>query len=381
MQIYLGLMSGTSVDAIDASLVLSRPGGDHLLLHGQFPYPKALRRELLGLIHAQESSLERISALHYAVGERFADAAVKLLRAAKQKQFIKNFGDVRAIGSHGQTVFHNPDRRQTLQIGEGSIIAARTGLTTVSDFRVADTASGGEGAPLLPAYHRRLFQREAKGGIAVHNLGGISNFSYLGPGGDLFALDTGPANCLLDLAIQKRKGLSFDKEGRLARGGAVNERLLHLLLTDPAVKAFRKKTAPKSTGRELFSETLLRRALAKAPCRKLEDLLATLTEFSVLLMAEAYETLILKKGRPLRAIVFCGGGVNNKFLLERFHGRFPWLELLSLEDYGLNSQALESQAFGYFAGECLKKKPISFPSTTGVKEAVVCGKISYPPMH
>jgi len=373
--IALGLMSGTSVDGIDASLVKLGEKEDELLLHLQTPFEPELRTRILSLIHNPETRLPDFMRLHYEIGDAFALAAELALKAAKSKLKGK---PVSVIGSHGQAVFHDPAGHRTLQIGEASLIAARTGLTTISDFRTADTAMGGEGAPLLPYYHRRLFARKASKGIAVHNLGGISNFTYVGPKGALFALDTGPANCLLDAAIQQRSGgkTRFDEGGQRARAGKVVQKLLEFLLERPDVRAFRMKLAPKSSGRELFSANLVADALNSHGNIRDENLLRTLTEFSVELIAECYRSEILAKKLPLDEVIFAGGGTGNAFLLSLLRDRFPQVRFSQMEDHGWNSQALESQAFAAYAWLALLGKPITFPSTTGTRRPAICGKIS-----
>jgi anhydro-N-acetylmuramic acid kinase len=374
----LGLMSGTSVDAIDVSLVESRGETDHLHLHLQFPFAPALREDILGLIRNPETNLAHLTRVHYGIGAAFAEAAEKTIQAALKKKFLPEREALLAIGSHGQTVFHDPDGRRTLQIGEASLIAARTGVTTVSDFRTADTAQGGEGAPLLPWYHRRLFAKEAKNGIVVHNLGGISNYTYVGPKDTIFALDTGPANCLLDGAIQhfSQGRTTFDAGGELARTGEGNEEMLGWLMSRPAIEEFRRKKAPKSTGRELFSQRLLEEALREFGQVKPESLLNTLTHYTVELILESYRRDILKKKLPLRTVVLAGGGARNGFLASLLEEALPKVQFLTMEDFGWSSQALESQAFAVFAKEALEGNAITFPSTTGTKAPAICGKIS-----
>lgn len=374
----LGLMSGTSVDAIDASLVEIGGKEDFLHLHLQFPFKKELRESILSLIREPRVELAELTRIHYEIGDAFAAAAEKTIQAALKKKFLKQRQQLAVIGSHGQTVFHDPVGRRTLQIGEGSRIAALTGVTTVSDFRVADTALGGEGAPLLPVYHRRLFAKEAAKGIVVHNLGGISNFTYIGPKNKIFALDTGPANCLLDGAIQALSlgKTQYDENGHLASMGRVSRELMGFLMNKPDITAFRKRKAPKSTGRELFSPKLLELAMKEHAHLLPEDLLHTLSHFTSELILEAYSKEIVKKKLPLQKVVVAGGGSRNGFLLSLLQKGMPKVEFLTMEDYGWSSQALESQAFGYFALMALKGQPITFPSTTGASRPAVCGKIS-----
>ncbi len=377
-KLSLGLMSGTSVDGIDAVLLHSEAKKDHVLFHEQFEYPAALRSDILSLIGSLETSLSNFTRIHYAIGDAFATAAEKTIKAALKKKILPKQKDLLLIGSHGQTVFHHPEEKRTLQIGEASLIAARTGITTVSDFRVADTAAGGEGAPLLPLYHQRLFRDEAKRGISIHNLGGISNFTYLGPKQKIFALDTGPANCLIDLFIQRISSgaKKFDENGTMARSGKLLPEVLEFLLQQDDIKKFHALPAPKSTGRELFSKSLLEKLGQKFPGKADADILRTLLQFSVRLILDNYQRLVLKKKLPLEEIVFCGGGTGNSYLLSLLQEELPTVEFRTMEDYGLSSQALEAQAFAYFALAALAGESISHPQTTGVKQAVICGKIS-----
>jgi anhydro-N-acetylmuramic acid kinase len=372
----IGLMSGTSVDSIDASLIAIQGKEDTLLAHIQVPYPQQLRKELLELIRTPAAALPDLTRVHYAIGAAFAGAAEELIKSAKKSRQLK--GQVDLIGSHGQTIFHDPSGPRTLQIGEASLIAATTGVTTVSDFRTADTAVGGDGAPLLPYYHRRLFQAQSRQGVLVHNLGGISNYTYIGPGKKIFALDTGPANCLLDGAIQKLSSgkKSFDEGGALARSGKLNRELLSFLLERPDILEFRKKRAPKSTGRELFSPRLLEEAMGKFSRISTEDLLHTLAHFTVELVAESYKSEIFSRKLPLANAVLAGGGARNSFLLSLLQQHFPTVKFSTMEDFGHSAQALESQAFAYYAYLCLQGEPITMSSTTGAALPAICGKIS-----
>lgn len=376
----LGLMSGTSVDAIDASLVKIGEKGDALALHVQFPYEKSLQEKILAIIRTPEMSLARFTDLHYAIGKAFADAAENTIQIALKKKLLKKRQDLLVIGAHGQTVFHDPEKKQTLQIGEGAKIAALTGVTTVSDFRVADTAYGGEGAPLLPIYHRRLFANEATKGIAVHNLGGISNYTYIGPKAQIFALDTGPANCFIDGAVQTLTGgkVRFDANGERAKEGIVRKEVAKFFDSQEAIEQFRRKPAPKSTGRELFSPRILEALMRAVPKISAADLLCSLTQYTVDLIAESYRREIFAKKLPLKKVVLAGGGSQNAFLVSLLQREFPSVKFVTMEDEGWSAQALESQAFAYFALCTLQKKPITLPSTTGAKQPVVCGKISYP---
>lgn len=373
----IGLMSGTSVDSVDAALIAIEGKKDQLLTHAQFPYPPKLRAEILELIRTPSVELPTLTRIHYEIGQAFANATLQLLESAQSKKLLKK-GKVSWIGSHGQTVFHDPEGPRTLQIGESAVIAARTGITTVSDFRAADTAAGGDGAPLLPYYHRRLFQSKAAKGVAVHNLGGISNYTYLGPKAKIFALDTGPANCLIDGAMQKLSGgkKNFDEGGSEARAGKLSRELLRSLLERPSILEFRKKPAPKSTGRELFSPRLLEAAMNEFSHLPPADLLHTLTHFTAELIAESYESEILRRKLPLSTVVLAGGGARNGFLRSLLQARFPKIKFATMEDFGFDAQALEAQAFAYYSYLAWCGQPITSASTTGVKTNVICGKIT-----
>ncbi len=375
----LGLMSGTSVDAIDASLIRSGEKKDELLLHVQFPFEKSLQEKILRLIREPQMHLAEFTELHYAIGKAFADAAENTIQIALKKKLVKKRSDVSAIGAHGQTVYHDPEKKQTLQIGEGSKIAALTNIVTVSDLRAADTAYGGEGAPLLPIYHRRLFSKYEKQGVAVHNLGGISNYTYIGPKGQLFALDTGPANCFMDGAIQSlSKGkIRFDADGELAKNGKMRKEVFDFFTSQKEIEKFRKKSAPKSTGRELFSPKVLEQ-LQKSVNLSQEDLLCSLTHYTVELIAESYRREIVEKKLPLKKVILAGGGSKNHFLISLLQKEFPKVSFVTMEEEGWSSQALESQAFAFYALCALRGVPITRPSTTGASRPVVCGKISYP---
>jgi anhydro-N-acetylmuramic acid kinase len=379
-ELALGLMSGTSVDAIDVSLIKSSMGKESLLLHLQFPYEKKLQERILQLIHEPNVQLADFTDLHYEIGKAFADAAENTIQIALKNKILKKRSDLKCIGAHGQTVFHDPIKKQTLQIGEGSKIAALTNITAVSDFRAADTAYGGEGAPLLPFYHRKLFSSFAKKGVAVHNLGGISNYTYIGPQNTIFALDTGPANCFMDGAIQyfSKGKVRFDSAGKIAGTGKMRKEVTSFFAQNSEIAEFRKRTAPKSTGRELFSPKVLMDLIKKHPQLSQEDLLCSLAHYTVELISESYRREILDKKFPLTKVILAGGGAHNLYLIRLLKNEFPKIDFETMEDHGWSAQALESQAFAFFALSALHKKPITLPTTTGAKQPVICGKISFP---
>ena len=366
------------MDGVDAVLVAVGPKGDKCLQHYHLAYPKQLRKELLQLLRDPQGKLGALGDLDNRLGEIFARAANRCIARAISKGVARRT-QILLIGSHGQTVYHEPKRRVSVQLASPAVISQRTGLTVVSDFRRADLIAGGEGAPFLPYYHRRLFAKNAVG-RAVHNLGGISNFTYSGPKGKIVALDTGPASCLMDLAMHKlsRGRFAMDRNGAWARKGVCDEALLQWLKNIPGVKKYRSLAAPKSTGRELFSEQLLDRFLKRActkRCSK-ENQMATLTQFSVDLAVEAYVRFVVKKGLPLKEIVFTGGGTYNLAMRDAFADKLPGVQLNSIETLGGNPQALEAQAFGVYALMAIAGKPCNIPAATGARQEVTCGQIT-----
>jgi anhydro-N-acetylmuramic acid kinase len=378
MRIALGVMSGTSLDGIDLALVAFGKEKDELLLLREEPFPPSLKKDLFSLIHSLETGLGKFTKLHYQLGEAYALACERTIAEAVKKKLIPNSAAIEAIGVHGQTVFHDGKRRQTLQMGEFHRVAARTGIVTVGDFRSGDTARGGEGAPLLPHYHRRLLGSWAEEGAVVHNLGGISNFTYVGPK-KIFSLDTGPASCLMDAAMQKRVGKNFDKNGATATKGKPHQPLLSWLAKQKGVSAYRKRNAPKSTGRELFHSSWIQAIDRRFPKLSTPDLICTLTHFSALLAVESYQKEVLDAGLPLKRIVLAGGGSYNSYLCELLAALLPQVEEWPrMEQLGSHAKALEAQAFAFFALEHLDGHAITYPSTTGVEGPVVCGKRAYP---
>lgn len=373
----LGLMSGTSMDGIDAVLGAYSASGDDTVVHIQRAYPSRLRGELLRVIDAPTMDLTELGRIHNVVGDFFAQVAeaciVKAVRAGKCRR-----SDILVIGSHGQTVWHAPEKGVSWQLGNPYRIAAHTGITVVADFRQADLVQGGEGAPFLPLYHRRVLGANAAG-KAIHNLGGISNFTYFGKRNFSFALDTGPANCLIDVAVHDfTKGKAqFDRGGKFARAGKIRNDLLEQWLRYPSVQQYLRKGLPKSTGRELFSPKLAREFWAmgeKTGCSG-EDTIATLTEFTVRTSVNAYERFVLQRKHALREIVLTGGGALNPVIAEGIKRHLPGTKVHSIADLGIEPQALEAQAFGYYALRTLEGQPSNVKTATGAKNAVPCGSI------
>jgi len=378
--LYIGLMSGTSADGIDA-VVAEISAGKHglradLLAHVYQKFTPAFRRRVLAA--CLHGTVAEICELNFVLGEHFARAALAAVQRCKVKP-----AQISAIGSHGQTVHHLPNAKSpaTLQIGEPAVIAERTGITTVADFRVRDMAAGGQGAPLVPFADWVLFTHQVRPRI-IQNIGGIGNLTYLPPRAklsDVIAFDTGPGNMIIDGVVAKLSGgkRSYDRDGRWAAQGKVSQKLLADCLTHP----FLRRRPPKTTGREEFGEKFLNQFLAQARHLRLvdADIVATATDFTAASIADAYRRFILPKLDPAQfpgfQIVLGGGGIRNSTLVQMIQDRAGFGIVCGHEDFGIDSSAKEPLAFALLAHETLKGRPGNLPSVTGARRAVVLGKI------
>jgi anhydro-N-acetylmuramic acid kinase len=345
--IAVGLMSGTSADGVSAAAIRVERRLK-LLAYRTFPYPRALRERVLGAAALRTPAL---SELNGDLGRFFGACA---------KTFIGR-GRVDVIGSHGQTVWHAPGRH-TLQLGEAAHIAEATGVTTVCDFRSADIAAGGQGAPLVPYFDRFVFgERDA----ATLNLGGIANLTVLSK--KPIGFDTGPGNCLIDEAMRLAFGRPFDREGREAAKGRIDRRLL-ARLDHP----YFRKPPPKSTGRELFSREFLLDRCGKELKRRPADVLATLTFFTAKTVADAVVRFVKK---PPQEVIVSGGGLLNRTLMSQLEWTLWPAVPRPITVYGIPSLAKEPAAFALLAVEALRRRPGNLPSVTGARRPVVLGKI------
>ncbi|MCY7354097.1 MAG: anhydro-N-acetylmuramic acid kinase [Lysobacter sp.] len=367
--LYLGLISGTSADGIDAALVRFASDTKHShceLVHGRtYPWDATVRSRLVALGQGGDAtSLDELGALDVQVAQAFADAATRLLDEAGVGR-----EHVHALGSHGQTVRHRPEARHpfTWQLGDGNVIAERTGITTVADFRRRDVAAGGHGAPLMPAFHAAMLHSLDED-RAVLNLGGIANFTLLPRVGDVRGFDTGPANALLDAWCERQSGQAFDAGGAFAASGRIDESLLARLLDDPWFVL----PPPKSTGREQFHLDWLQAQLGDAGISA-ADVQATLLELSAATVADA----LLATQLNTRRVLICGGGVHNPLLLERIGAHLPGVILESTAAHGLDPDFVEAMGFAWLARETLAGRPGNLTSVTGAKGARVLGAI-YP---
>lgn len=359
---YIGVMSGTSLDGLDIALIEQ---GQHttLLATHYLPMPDDLRAELLTLCSSGPDELARSAIAE----QRWAQLAAQGINALLNEQQL-NPADIRAIGSHGQTVRHEPARGFTIQIGNPALLTELTGITVVADFRRRDVAAGGQGAPLVPAFHDALFS-DSSHRRAVLNVGGFSNLSLLDPQQPVHGFDSGPGNVLLDAWIQRHQGVSYDRNGVWAASGQVANDLLHALLSDP----FFTTRGPKSTGRELFNLPWLDQHLARLPALAPADVQATLLEMT----AQSIVAALQNAQQGTQQLLVCGGGAHNGALMQRLAQLLPGCTVSSTAEQGVPPDWVEAMAFAWLAHCCLEGIPSNRPSVTGAKGLRVLGAI-YP---
>ena len=383
MPLVIGLLSGTSADGVDAALVRidggARPIRPHVEAFQTFPFPASMREAILAASDPQTGSVDLLCRLNVALGEVFAEAAVAVARLGGV-----TVEAVDLIGSHGQTVHHLPQPapiggysvRATLQLGEPSVIAERTGIMTVADFRPRDMAAGGEGAPLAPYVHHALFA-DAQRTRLVHNIGGISNLTVLPAGGsleDVWAFDTGPGNMPIDGVVSRLTANreTFDRDGGYAARGHVSTAVIEALLTHP----FLDRPPPKSTGREDFGRLWLDHVFARAAELGLgdADLIASVTAFTAATMVEAYQRFVLPRYPEVESVL-CGGGSRNPALVGWLRQDLPEVSWHSCDEFGLSADALEAVIFALLAYETIRGHATNVPTATGARRAVLLGKV------
>ncbi|MCP3660946.1 MAG: anhydro-N-acetylmuramic acid kinase [Gammaproteobacteria bacterium] len=365
-QYFIGLMSGTSMDAIDAVLVQFETGQPQVLAHYTQPWNDSLRTRLRSLSKPGDNEIERLGVLDGEVANAFVSATKQLL-----KQSSTSPESVVAIGSHGQTIRHRPEASIpfTLQIGDPNRIAELTGITVVADFRRRDMAAGGEGAPLVPAFHRALFQQPGES-LAILNIGGIANLTLLSANTDqpVSGFDTGPGNTLLDAWCHRHLQQPMDENGDWATRGTIDQSLLTDLLDDP----YFKRPPPKSTGPEYFSLEWLEKHLESHPGISAVCCQATLLTLTVETVA-----MELDRGEGYQRLLVCGGGVHNRKLMTELRCRLPEIAVESTLNYGLDPDLVEATAFAWLAKRTLQDLPGNLPAVTGAERSVVLGGI-YP---
>jgi anhydro-N-acetylmuramic acid kinase len=378
------MMSGTSADGIDVALVEITGAASKLVTrlegHYQVPFPDYMRQRILRLGNGAETTTAEISELNFLVGEAFAGAAIRACR-----HWRVALGTISLIGSHGQTVFHlgSSARFQgkvraasTLQIGETSVIAERTGITTIGDFRTADMAAGGQGAPLIPFVDYLLYRDRLRGRVAL-NIGGIANLTVIPPDprlADVFAFDTGPGNMVVDALIERitRGKASYDRNARFALGGRTIPELLVRMMREP----YLRKKPPKSTGRELFGASYAETLLAWGHHHHAgnADVIRTATVFTPLSIADAFRRFILPRV-PIHELIVAGGGARNPLIMAQLAASLPGIDVVPASRFGVPVEAKEAFGFALLAYETYHGRPSNVPSATGAKHAAVLGKI------
>lgn len=352
---YIGVMSGTSMDSVDVVLCAISEKSIALKASLEYPFDPVLKSEILDVINNQ-TSIRHIGELDHRLGMLFSDAVAELIRVYQLEA-----SSIEAVGLHGQTVWHQPDGDEpfSMQLGDPNIVAARTKLRVVCDFRRKDIALGGQGAPFAPAFHQFLFGSLGRR-VAVVNIGGMANITFLE--NPLIGYDTGPGNVLLDGWMQQHCEVSYDRDGVWARSGSYDHRLLEKLLEDP----YFHRDAPKSTGREYFNlEWLVNQLSGTQP----GDIQATLLELTVRTIANE-----AVKFTP-ELLLVCGGGAKNSYLMQRLQEMLPNVEVAPTSQYGVDDIYLEAMAFSWLAYKRVNREPIGLKDVTGARANGVLGGI------
>jgi anhydro-N-acetylmuramic acid kinase len=377
----LGIMSGTSADAIDVALVRMSGRTAKLENFAAIPFPSRVRDAILRLGEGRATTTGEISQLNFLLGDIFAEAALAACR-----KFRARASQIGLIGSHGQTVFHQGAASSfcgrtvasTLQIGEPSVIAGRTGITTVGDFRPADMAAGGQGAPLVPFVDYLLY-RDARVGRAALNIGGIANVTVIPRAAkikDVFAFDIGPGNMAIDALVRHftRGRKAFDRDAEMARRGNLLPGLLASLLRD---KYF-LKLPPKTAGREQYGEKYVRQVLAHRGARRAraEDVIRTATILTALSIVEAVHRFVPRR-TGVSELIVSGGGAHNPLLMAQIEAALPGIRVRKPDEFGVAGDAKEAFAFAVLGWETLHRRAANVPGATGARKAVVLGKVCY----
>lgn len=355
---YIGIMSGTSMDGVDVALCTINADRCTLVSALEYPFDAQLKETILLMIN-NGTTLQQVGQLHHRLGQLFGEAVNALLEREKIDPKL-----VKAIGCHGQTLWHEPGGKYpfSMQLGDASVIATMTGIDVVSDFRSKDIALGGEGAPFAPVFHQFLFhQSEIKRGVL--NIGGMANLTVLGE--KLIGFDTGPGNVLMDLWVHKHQELRFDRDGSWAKAGKADKSLLEEFLQEP----YFQKEPPKSTGRELFNLQWLGKILHSHRAVTTENVQATLLELTVQSIA------IEVKKYAIEELMVCGGGVNNVYLMQRLPQVLEGVKVSTTDEHGVDSQHMEAMIFAWLAYKRIYKEPVELKDVTGAKANAVLGGV------
>jgi anhydro-N-acetylmuramic acid kinase len=380
--IVAGVMSGTSADGINVALVRVSARGQecprHTLLgHSEYPFPAPVRRTILGMMNAELARVADLARLNFLLGELYAEAVAR----ATGKHRVQ----VDLVGCHGQTLYHQGAAEPflgrklavTWQTGEGAVVAARLGVPVVSDFRPADMAVGGKGAPLVPFLDYLLY-RDGRVGRIAQNIGGIANLTAIPANaslGQVMAFDTGPGNMVIDAAMEELFGKRYDRDGRMAASGRVLDGVIARLLRAP----FFRQKPPRTAGREEFGREYVGRFLQLCRGGNKADVVATATALTARSIAEAVQRFVLRTPHCYQEMIASGGGTKNPTLMAMLHVELDplGLALRFSDEFGLPSEAKEAVAFALLAYETWHRRPSNVPSATGAKRAAVLGKISY----
>jgi anhydro-N-acetylmuramic acid kinase len=368
-----GLMSGTSADGVDAAIIDFGANRLKVLAFDTFAYPNSVSKSIWKMFNSAKVNIADVSHLNFAIGEVFANVVIKLCR----KSDIA-LDSIDLIGSHGQTIYHDSvgrfSLRSTLQIGEPAVIAQRTGITTIADFRPADIAVGGQGAPLVPYADYILFSDKKKNRI-IQNIGGIANLTWLPASGtinDVLAFDTGPGNMIIDriVCLVTKGKYNYDVDGKIAASGTVNQPLLKKLMKHK----FLRKPPPKSTGREEFGTKFSDRIYKTSIKTKIapNDILATVTAFTAESIIFAYKHFLPKS---VNEVILCGGGAKNSLLVKILENKLKPAKVMLTDHLGINADAKEAISFAILAAQTIRGIPNNVPSATGADRPVVLGKI------
>lgn len=367
MEYYIGVMSGTSMDGIDAVLVGIEGEKLETVAHHSTDFPKELRTQLEALLGNYQTGVRQFGEIDHQLGLTYAEAINELIAKSGMKP-----DEISAIGCHGQTVFHQPDQPFpfTMQLGDPNLIAAKTGIKTVADFRRMDMAFGGGGAPLAPAFHQ-YFLNSSKEKRCILNLGGIANITLLADDDNqVIGFDTGPANCLMNNWVKMKLGKNYDDDGQWAKNGTVIPELLDQMLSDE----YFQLPSPKTTGRELFNLNWLNQQLENFHEYENEDIQASLLE----LTAKTVALSIQKSAPDTDAVYVCGGGAYNSYLLDRLASNLSGVKVYSTQKIGIPPQLVESTAFAWLAMRRIKGLHGNLPSVTGASAKVLLGTIYDP---
>lgn len=364
-QRYIGVMSGTSMDGVDTALVEIDTRGIRLIASHEYPMPNSLKQRLLNICIGQQTNLAEVGELDHLLGHLFADAVNALLKHANCSA-----EDVTAIGNHGQTVYHRPNGSApfTMQLGDANIIATKTGIDTIADFRRKDMALGGQGAPLVPAFHQSIFQ-PTNSSVVVLNIGGIANISVLRPEQPVIGYDTGPGNMLMDAWCDKHLNEKFDKDAQFAKQGKLNQALLSQLMEEPYLAL----DAPKSTGRELFNLPWLETMLSPFSLSA-ADVQRTLCEYTAITIANDVKRYQIGEAPEL---LVCGGGARNPLLMSRLTELLPNWAVMSTDKKGVDSDNMEAMAFAWLAQRRIANLPSNLPEVTGASKPASLGVLYF----